>query len=123
MAVWHLVLALICLGLLLLFLILVDAPEESSHDDSYGLTILAGAVLTGAGLFSGLLLAGVSLALLGKSFFRPRWSVILVPGLLGTLAAVVGSFVGWPVSEVIGGFVAYHLVGGRLTETRTRAAA
>jgi len=49
-----------------------------------------------------------------KGFLHLPWSVIFVPGLVGTLTSVVASFIGWPTSEVVGGFVAYRMVAHRL---------
>jgi len=120
MAVWHLLFTLPVLAFFVLYLVSASPPQEG-QGDSYGMMILAGAVLTGGGILSTLLLGVVSLALLGKSFFSPPWKVIIVPGLLGTLAAILGAFVGWPTSEVIGGFVAYHLVSESLTQSHERA--
>jgi len=112
MAAWHLMFGLLSLALLLV--VVTVALISDSDGDGLGLTIIAGTVLIAGCLLATLILGGLSWAMLGRGFLHPPWSVILVPGLVGTLTSVVASFIGWPTSEVVGGFVAYRMVAHRL---------
>jgi hypothetical protein len=102
------------LSLAFLLVVATAALTSDSQGEGLGLTVIAGIVLTVGSLFTALVLGGLSWAMLGKAFVHPRWSVILVPGLVGTLASLVATFIGWPTSEVVGGFVAYRMVSHRL---------
>ena len=113
MAIWHLLLGV---GALVFTLVVVVArPSSASDDDIYGMSALTVAEVTGGALAAALILGGISWAMLGRAFWRPRWSVILIPGLIGTLTSGLFDLIGWPVSYLVGGAVAYWLVG-RLLE-------
>ncbi len=114
MAVWHLLLGIAALIFVALILSLTGPVETSSTSEHYS---LIGAELTGGALAAALIFGGVSWAILGKQFLRPRWSVILLPGLIGALASGFFDLIGWPVSVLIGGIIAYWLVRIRLDPT------
>jgi len=119
------------IALVVLALLLAGRPENDPPDDFFyfdyvGFIYLAGALTAVAALLTGFIMAGVSFARLGKSFFHPNWDVVFLSGLVGTLVTILivaltvwfmTIFI-WPVAEVAGGFLAYHLVGRRLTESR-----
>jgi len=128
LAVWHLLLAPI--ALVILVLLLAGRPENDPPDDFFyfdyvGFIYLAGALIAIAALVTGFVMAGVSFARLGKSFFHPKWRVTLLSGLAGTLATILivaltvwfMTIFTWPIAEVTGGFLAYHLVGWRLSHS------
>src|SRR6266540_3400351 len=125
LAVWHLLLAPI--ALVFLTLLLSGRPDNDPPDDLFyfdyvGFVYLAGALTASGSLLTGFVMAGFSFVRLGKSFLHPNWNVILLPGLAGTLATTVVAgltvwfmtIFQWPVSEVLGGFLAYYLLGRRL---------
>ncbi len=102
-------------------LFLVGALTET-HDVSSFLLAGIGSALGLSGLFLG----GLSWAVLRKDFLPFRWSLIVPPGLVGTVAVgltlplsaalmvVAGVVPGLPlllVPEAVGVLVAYHLVG------------
>jgi len=93
---------------------LLAAPGGDEGDHGVGLALLAGFVVAVGTLLAMAILGGVSWALLGKEFLPPRWSVIVVPGLVGTIAVAPASFIGWPTSEAVGAFVAFWLVSRRV---------
>ncbi len=118
MAIWHFVLGLASLGLFLLLLTVTVLSSDRTSGEGLGLALLAGVVVTGGAFAAAFLLGGISWALLGRAFLAPPWSVILLPGLIGTLVSGVASFIGWPTSELVGIFVAYRMVGGRLSHIK-----
>jgi hypothetical protein len=113
MAVWHLLLGI---GALVFTVTITLAQPSASDDDIYGMSALTGAEVTGGALAAALILGGVSWAMLGRAFWRPRWSIILIPGLIGTLVTGLFDLMGWPVSYLIGGAIAYWLVGKLLEQ-------
>lgn len=134
LALWHLLLAPI--ALLGLALLLAgrpgnDPPDDLFYFDYVGFIYLAGALTAAAALLTGFIMAVVSFARLGKSFFHPNWDFVLLSGLLGTLATILIAaltvwfitLLAWPVSEVTGGFLAYYLVGRRVTDSHGTAPA
>jgi uncharacterized membrane protein AbrB (regulator of aidB expression) len=61
--------------------------------------------------------------MLGRAFWRPRWSIILIPGLIGTLVTGLFDLMGWPVSYLVGGAIAYWLVGKLLEQASPASSA
>lgn len=133
LAAWHLLLTPV--ALVILAVLLAGRPENDPPDDLFyfdyvGFIYLAGALTAVAAFFTGLIMSGVSFARLGKSFFHPKWGVILLPGLLGTLATMTivlatvwfATILIWPIAELAGGFIAYFLVDWRLRPTRAVSA-
>ena len=118
MALWHLVLGAPFLVLLTVLLLTAKSNTASSEGDGYGFGVLVFGVLAIGALVVGLVFAGLSWAILGREFLRPRWSLILIPGLVGTLTSAVTAFIGWPISELIGAWVAYRMVNGRPAASR-----
>jgi hypothetical protein len=112
MAFWHLVLGVIAL---MSTLTVIVAQPHGSADDLWGMSAISGAEVAGAALATALILGGISWAMQGRAFWRPRWSIILVPGLVGTLTTELFEVMDWPVSFLVGGAVAYWLVS-RLLE-------
>ncbi|HEV8575012.1 MAG TPA: hypothetical protein VGR43_09925 [Dehalococcoidia bacterium] len=106
MAIWHLLLGAAALS----FVITLAATRASLEDDTYGVSALTGAEVTGGALAAALVLGGISWAMLGRTFWRPRWSVILVPGLIGTIVSGIFELMDWPVAYLLGGAAAYWLV-------------
>jgi len=117
MAFWHLLLGI---GALAFTVTVVLAQPSASDDDIYGMSALKGAEVTGGALAAALILGGGSSAIQGRAFWRPRWSVILIPGLIGTLVTGLFDLMGWPVSYLIGGAIAYWIVA-RLLEQASPA--
>jgi hypothetical protein len=107
MAFWHLLLGLAALALTVS--VAVARPDDVS-DNFWGVGALSGAEVTGGALAAALMLGGLAWWMLGRGFWRPQWSVILMPGLAGTLAMQLFELMDWPVSFLIGGAVAYFLV-------------
>jgi len=116
MAVWHMAFCafLVILTLAILALAILASPEgDQESGDWAAMMVLAGFVLAAGACLGALVLGGMSCVLLGKVFLRPRWSLLVVPGLVGTLVAGIPAGLGWPPSEIVGAFVAYHLVARR----------
>ena len=111
MALWH---AVLLLPVSLLLVILITAPGGDESGEGNGMAVLASLVLAAGAIVAAVILAGIGWALLGRQFLRPRWSLIIVPGLIGTITVAPASFIGWPTAEVVGAFVAYWLVSRRL---------
>ena len=112
-ALWHAVVSLPfaswALFSLSIILVLGEPPEDVGDMPAYvlilGLIAGVGAAVTA---IPATLLAGASWALLGRGFFKPGWSLILLPGLIGTVAAVaVMSLMVGPLLQVgtFGGYV------------------
>jgi len=118
MALWHALLFIPVLGLLAVF---VAAALSAEGNDGDGLAIIAGFVLASGALIAAAVLGGLSWALLGREFLSPRWSLIVVPGLVGTIAVAPASFIGWPTSEAVGAFVAFWLVSRRVKSGQPNA--
>jgi hypothetical protein len=112
MALWHLLLGVPLL--IILFFLLTAGDDSASEGHGRGMTILATGALGGGSTFAGLVFGGISWAILGRRFWRPRWSTIMVPGLVGTLTSAFTAFIGWPLSELIGIWVASGLVNRQL---------
>jgi hypothetical protein len=93
MAFWHLVVGVAALGFTLVLL----AAGASPDGEKYFIGGLTAAEVTGAAVASVLILGGISWWVLGKAFWRPRWSLILVPGLIGTATTGVFELMDWPV--------------------------
>jgi hypothetical protein len=105
MSFWHL---LIGVGALIFTFAAVLAEPSASDDDFLGMSALAGAKVRAPA--AALIVGSVSWAMLGRAFWRPRWSNILIPGLVGSLVIVLFDLMGWPVSFLVAGLVAYLLV-------------
>jgi len=110
MAFWHLLLGV---AAVVLVLVLV-ATDASLEEESYGVSGMTAAETAGAGLAAALLLGGIGWAMLGRAFWHPRWTLILVPGLVGTVATGVFEYMDWPVSYLLGGAVAYWMIRRQL---------
>jgi hypothetical protein len=123
MAFGHLVLAIPAFALLLIFVLIAATSSSSDDSDGMALSLLAGGALAAGAVLAALALGGISLALLGRSFVPIRWSLIMVPGFIGTIVTMPASIIGWPTSELVGAFVAYHMVSRRLAQSSARAAA
>jgi hypothetical protein len=113
MAVWHLLLGLAALA----FTVTLVASGAPLDDEQYVAAGLTGAEVTGASLAAALILGGISWWMLGRAFWRPRWSVVLMPGLLGTLVTGLFELLDWSIAYLIGGAVAYALIRMRLGPT------
>lgn len=113
MAIWHLLLGMTALA----FTLTLVVTDASLEDDAYGLSGMTAAEVAGGALAAALILGGISWAMLGKGFWRPRWSVVLVPGLIGTLISGFFELMNWPVSYLAGGFVAYWAIRTQLNQT------
>jgi len=112
MAIWYLLTGVVALAFVTLVLLLGDSG--SGDPEVVGVSTITGAEVTGGALAGAFLLGGFSWAMQGRSFLRPRWSVILIPGLAGSVAAQVFDLMDWPVSVLIGGFVAFWMIRKRL---------
>jgi hypothetical protein len=110
MAFWHLLTGVAALA----FILTLVVTGESLEDDKYGLSAMTAAKVTGATLAAALLLGGISWAMLGRAFWRPRWSLILLPGVVGVVATGVFEYMDWPVSYLLGGAVAFWMVRRQL---------
>jgi hypothetical protein len=117
MAVWYLLTGVTALVFVTLVLLLGE--PGSAGPEVYGVSAIAGAEVTGGGLAGAIVLGGISWALLGMAFLHPRWSVILVPGLIGAATSQLFDLIGWPVSVLIGGFVAYWMIRNRLETSQS----
>ena len=116
MAIWQLLLGVAALT----FTLTLVATGASLEDNGYGMSGMTGAEGTGAGFAAGLLLGGISWAMLGRAFWRPRWSVILVPGLIGAATSGFFELMDWPVAYLLGGAAAYWLVRIQLESSDSR---
>jgi hypothetical protein len=112
MAFWHLLLGVAALA----FTLTLVATGASLDDNSYVISGMSGAEVTGGSMAAALILGGISWAMMGRAFWRPRWSIILVPGLIGTLTSCVLELMDWPASYLIGGFAAYWVFRTRLDQ-------
>jgi hypothetical protein len=112
MALWHLLLGVAALAFTLT-LVATDTPVD---EDTYVVSGLTAAEITGGALAGALILGGISWVMLGRAFWRPRWSVILLAGLTGTLVSGLFELVDWPASYLIGGFAAYWVIRTRLDQ-------
>jgi hypothetical protein len=110
MAFWHLLLGVAAVS----FTLMLVATDASLEDNSYGMSGMTAAETAGAALAAALLLGGISWAMLGRAFCHPRWTLILLPGLVGTVAAGVFEHMDWPVSYLLGGAIAYWMVRRQL---------
>jgi hypothetical protein len=110
MAFWHLLLGVAALS----FTPMLLATDASLEDNSYGMSGMTAAEMARGALAAAFLLGGISWAMLGRAFWRPRWSLILVPGLVGTVTTAVCEYMDWAVSYLIGGAVAYWMVRRQL---------
>jgi hypothetical protein len=113
MAFCHLLLGVAALS----FTLMLVATDASLEDNSYGISGMTAAEMAGGALAAAFLLGGISWAMLGRAFWRPRWSVVLVPGLIGTVTSVFFEVVNWPVSYLAGGFVAYLAIRTQFDQT------
>lgn len=116
MAFWYLVAGIA--GLVFVALVLVSSPG-SEQTELYGVSAIFGAEVAGAGLAGALLLGGFSWALQRGVVWRPRWSLILLPGLIGAATSQAFDLMDWPVSVLAGGFVAFWLMRARLESMQT----
>jgi hypothetical protein len=113
MAIWHLLLGVCALALTLG---IVAAQPSGDSDTLLGVGAVTGAEVTGGAAAAVLILGGISWAMQERAFWRPRWSIILIPGLAGTLATGLFELQDWPASYLVGGFLAYWLVTVLLTQ-------
>ena len=113
LAIWHVLLGVAALA----FTLTLVATGASLEDNGYGMSGMTAAEVAGGALAAALILGGISWAMLGRAFWRPRWSVVLVPGLIGTLTSGLFELMDWPVSYLAGGFVAYWAVRAQLHQT------
>jgi hypothetical protein len=114
-AFWHLLLGVAALA----FTLTLVATDASLEDNRYGMSGMTAAEVTGASLAAAALLGGISWAMLGRAFWGPRWFLILVPGLVGTVATVAFEYMDWPVSYLLGGAIAYWMVRRQLGRSRS----
>jgi len=106
MAFWHLLLGVAALALTLTMV----ATGTDVDDDRYLVSGITAAEFTGAGLAAALVLGGISWAMLGRAFWRPRWSFILIPGLIGSLTSGFFELMDWSVAYLLGGAAAFWLI-------------
>src|SRR5574341_632608 len=106
MAIWHLLLGVAALT----FVLTLVATGASLEDDGYGMSAMTAAEVTGGALAAALILGGISWVMLGRAFWRPRWSVTLIPGLIGSLTSGFFELMDWPVAYLLGGAAAYWLI-------------
>jgi hypothetical protein len=106
MAMWYLALGLVASA----FTLALVMTGASLEDKTYGISGMKAAEIAGGSLAAALILGGLACAMLGRAFWHPRWSLILIPGLIGTVATGLFEYVDWPASYLLGGAVAYWMV-------------
>jgi hypothetical protein len=116
MAFWHLLLGI---GALAFTLSVVIARPDGVSDDAWGAGAISGAELAGGALAAASILGGLAWWMLGRAFFRPAWSIFLLPALIGTITVQFVELMDWPVSFLIGGAVAYFLVAKSLPQEKS----
>jgi hypothetical protein len=79
--------------------------------------------MTGAALAAALILGGIGWAVLGRAFWHPRWSLILMPGLVGSLTSGFFELMDWPVAYLLGGAAPFWLIRIQLDKARETNAA